>query len=231
VRSKRPAEPAKRWASNAISSQERWEERSDDLKLHSAVTNSIFLVASLCSSQAERKCRRAEEDAKKAREELEVQRKEAEVSNVALAKLDSNSKAALAKVESDSKGGMEKLQSEIKELTGKNDTHEGQAKSLQEAISKLTTSLKTADASITKLKGDRSNIEVYTKQTLHKFQEKYLVALQGCRQKLKDERARNEQLEERLQRDKASQKREERLLSASVYELGLRILSERAQKR
>jgi len=34
-------------ASNAISSDERWEERSGNLMLHSAVTNNILLVASL----------------------------------------------------------------------------------------------------------------------------------------------------------------------------------------
>ncbi|GMI33118.1 hypothetical protein TrRE_jg4669 [Triparma retinervis] len=118
---------------------------------------------------------------------------------------------------------------EIRKREEKIEEQKGEIENFKEAVAKLTASLKTSSGSITKLRADRANIEAYTKQTITRFQDKYLVALQGCRQKVKDERARAEQLEERMERDKASQKREERLLSATVYELGLRIMSERVK--
>ncbi|GMI47598.1 hypothetical protein TrCOL_g4657 [Triparma columacea] len=116
---------------------------------------------------------------------------------------------------------------EVEQLRKREEKQKGEIDSFKEAVAKLTASLKTSSSTISKLKSDRLNIEAYTKQTITRFQDKYLVALQGCRQKVKDERARAEGLEERMERDKASQKREERLLSATIYELGLRIMSER----
>mmetsp|Transcript_18218 Transcript_18218/g.37892 ORF Transcript_18218/g.37892 Transcript_18218/m.37892 type:complete len:663 (+) Transcript_18218:160-2148(+) len=130
----------------------------------------------------------------------------------------------------------EELTKKVKELTGKVEglTSEvsaaaGNSESFKEAIAKLTSELKAKEEASAKLREEKANIQSFYKQTLQKFQDKYLVALQGCRQKVKDERARCEMLEERLKRDKASQKREEKLMSATVYELGLRIMQERVK--
>jgi protein HOOK3 len=103
---------------------------------------------------------------------------------------------------------------------------EGQKVAYEETVTKLSAVIKAREASIEKVTSDKNKIEQYTKQTLHKFQDKYLIALQDCKQKLKDERAKNDALEARMNKDKAAQKREERLLSSSLYELGLVIMKQ-----
>ena len=81
--------------------------------------------------------------------------------------------------------------------------------------------LAAKDAEITKLKQEKEKLEMYTKKTLQKFQEKYLVALQDCKSKLKEKHDKIEILESRSANEKALQKREERLLSSAIFELGL----------
>jgi len=88
-------------------------------------------------------------------------------------------------------------------------------------IEDLTTQLKKRDSQITALASDKQKLESYTKKTLHKFQEKYLVALQECKSKLKTKHDYIQQLEARSQMEKMATKREERLLSSAIFELGL----------
>ena len=75
-----------------------------------------------------------------------------------------------------------------------------------------------------KVTSDKDKLEAYTKRTLAKFQDKYLVALQECKAKLKEKQDKIESLEKRSQTERNSQKREERLLSSTIYELGLGIM-------
>ena len=82
-----------------------------------------------------------------------------------------------------------------------------------------------------KVSGDKDKLEAYTKRTLAKFQEKYLVALQECKAKLKEKQDKIEALENRSSAEKTAQKREERLLSSTVYELGLAIMQNRLKER
>lgn len=82
-----------------------------------------------------------------------------------------------------------------------------------------------------KLARDKEKLESYTKKTLAKFQEKYLVALQECKAKLKEKHDKIEALEMRNAAEKNAQKREERLLSSTIYELGLAIMQNRLKER
>ena len=47
-------------------------------------------------------------------------------------------------------------------------------------IAQLKVSLKRKEAEKTKIGSDKEKLEAYTKKTLSKFQEKYLVSLQDC---------------------------------------------------
>lgn len=99
------------------------------------------------------------------------------------------------------------------------------------SVAKLREELKKKDAQIAKVSSDKEKLEAYTKKTLSKFQEKYLVALQECKAKLKEKHDKIEQLEMRSASEKTAQKREERLLSSTIYELGLAIMQNRLTKR
>ena len=89
----------------------------------------------------------------------------------------------------------------------------------------------TCQISCLHIERDKEKLEAYTKKTLSKFQEKYLVALQECKAKLKEKHDKIEALEMRSQSERTAQKREERLLSSTVYELGLAIMQQRLKDR
>lgn len=104
-------------------------------------------------------------------------------------------------------------------------------KTLQDEVNKLKDELAQKEAEKSKVSGDKDKLEAYTKRTLAKFQEKYLVALQECKAKLKEKQDKIEALENRSSAEKTAQKREERLLSSTVYELGLAIMQNRLKER
>jgi len=91
----------------------------------------------------------------------------------------------------------------------------------------LEKELADKNTEVSKLQNDKEKLEAYTKKTLQKFQEKYLVALQDCKAKLKEKHDKIEALEMRSANEKMAQKREERLLSSAIYELGLGIMQNR----
>mmetsp|Transcript_40505 Transcript_40505/g.60026 ORF Transcript_40505/g.60026 Transcript_40505/m.60026 type:complete len:570 (-) Transcript_40505:204-1913(-) len=105
------------------------------------------------------------------------------------------------------------------------------SKNLQSEVSRLKSELAAMEAEKGKLAGDKDKLETYTKRTLAKFQEKYLVALQECKSKLKEKQDKIEALENRSASEKTAQKREERLLSSTIYELGLSIMQNRLKER
>jgi len=102
---------------------------------------------------------------------------------------------------------------------------------LQAEIERLTGELASKEAEKAKIGSDKDKLEAYTKRTLAKFQEKYLVALQECKAKLKEKQDKIEALENRSSSEKTAQKREERLLSSTIYELGLAIMQDRLKER
>ena len=95
---------------------------------------------------------------------------------------------------------------------------------LEDEVKSLQATIKKKDALVKKLTTDKDKLEGYTKKTLAKFQEKYLVALQECKARLKEKHEKIEQLEVKSAAEKTNQKREEKLLSSAIYELGLSIM-------
>lgn len=100
-----------------------------------------------------------------------------------------------------------------------------------EEVARLKIELESRNKEIAKISSDKDKLETYTKRTLAKFQEKYLVALQECKSKLKEKQDKIESLESRSASERSAQKREERLLSSTIYELGLAIMQNRLKER
>lgn len=98
-------------------------------------------------------------------------------------------------------------------------------------IQKLKDEVAKKEKENQKIRSDKDKLETYTKKTLAKFQDKYLVALQECKAKLKEKQDKIEALENRSASEKTAQKREERLLSSALYELGLAIMQNRLKER
>ena len=107
----------------------------------------------------------------------------------------------------------------------------GDTSALEAEIKKLKEDLTKKEAENKKIGSDKDKLEAYTKRTLAKFQDKYLVALQECKAKLKEKQDKIEVLESRSATEKTAQKREERLLSSTIYELGLAIMQNRLKER
>lgn len=107
----------------------------------------------------------------------------------------------------------------------------GDAAALQAELAAVKEQLAKKEAENKKIGSDKDKLEAYTKRTLAKFQDKYLVALQECKAKLKEKQDKIEVLESRSATEKTSQKREERLLSSTIYELGLAIMQTRLKER
>lgn len=102
---------------------------------------------------------------------------------------------------------------------------------LEKEVAELKNALAKKEAENKKIGSDKDKLEAYTKRTLAKFQDKYLVALQECKAKLKEKQDKIEILESRSATEKTAQKREERLLSSTIYELGLAIMQNRLKER
>jgi protein HOOK3 len=95
---------------------------------------------------------------------------------------------------------------------------------LKVEIQRLMTAYTEKQKENAKIASDKDKLEAYTKRTLAKFQDKYLVALQECKAKLKEKQDKIDLLEKRSASERTAQKREERLLSSTIYELGLGIM-------
>ena len=107
----------------------------------------------------------------------------------------------------------------------------GDAAAVTAEVQQLKTQLAKKEADNKKIGSDKDKLEAYTKRTLAKFQDKYLVALQECKAKLKEKQDKIEILESRSATEKTAQKREERLLSSTIFELGLAIMQNRLKER
>ena len=136
---------------------------------------------------------------------------------------DSNDKATRLEIENSKlKEQLEKMQ-----LGGASVAAAVPAGDQGDAVAALQKQLSDKEAEVAKLVTDKEKLEAYTKKTLQKFQEKYLVALQDCKAKLKEKHDKIEALEMRSANEKQAQKREEKLLSSAVFELGMGIMSNR----
>lgn len=107
----------------------------------------------------------------------------------------------------------------------------GDTGAMAKEIERLKEELAKKEKENAKIGSDKDKLETYTKRTLAKFQDKYLVALQECKAKLREKQDKIEALENRSASEKTAQKREERLLSSTIYELGLAIMQNRLKER
>ncbi len=107
----------------------------------------------------------------------------------------------------------------------------GDEQSLRVEVNRLKEELAKVEQEKNKIGSDKDKLEAYTKRTLAKFQEKYLRALSDCKNKLKEKQDKIEALEVRSASEKAAQRREERLLSSTIYELGLALMQIRLKER
>jgi hypothetical protein len=106
-----------------------------------------------------------------------------------------------------------------------------EAANLKSELVRMQEELATKEKENAKISSDKDKLEAYTKRTLAKFQDKYLVALQECKAKLKEKQDKIEVLETRSASERTAQKREERLLSSTIYELGLAIMQNKLKDR
>lgn len=120
---------------------------------------------------------------------------------------------------------VEKLQKEIENL------RLNAAPDRSAEVEALRKELEERKAENAKISSDKDKLEAYTKRTLAKFQDKYLVALQECKAKLKEKQDKIESLESRSANERSAQKREERLLSSVIYELGLGIMHNKLKEK
>lgn len=142
---------------------------------------------------------------------------------------DSSEKAIMLEIENSKlRAQMEKMQLEGNNAASAAAVPAGDVDSRVAALEKK---LVDKDAEVAKLVTDKEKLEAYTKKTLQKFQEKYLVALQDCKAKLKEKHDKIEALEMRSANEKVAQKREEKLLSSAIFELGMGIMQNRLGKR
>lgn len=121
----------------------------------------------------------------------------------------------------------------VQAAVARDDSESGRAANaaLQAEIERLQEEVAQKARECAKISDDKNKLESYTKRTLAKFQDKYLVALQECKTKLKEKQDKIEALESRSASERTAQKREERLLSSTIYELGLAIMQNRLKER
>uniref|UniRef100_A0A7S2UWL2 Hook C-terminal domain-containing protein n=1 Tax=Fibrocapsa japonica TaxID=94617 RepID=A0A7S2UWL2_9STRA len=98
---------------------------------------------------------------------------------------------------------------------------ESRVKALDMTVAQLTQQLKERESKINRLTSDKEKLEAYTKKTLHKVQEKYLTALQTCKNQLSENQEKIKHLENSRAKDKQTQKLEERLLMSAMYNMGM----------
>ncbi|CAM9952860.1 unnamed protein product, partial [Discosporangium mesarthrocarpum] len=91
-------------------------------------------------------------------------------------------------------------------------------------VQSLEDVLKEKETQVNNLQADKEKLESYTKKTLHKFNDKYTIALKQYKAQIDEKQGKIEHLEQKMQKDKETAKWEERLLMSSVYELGMDVI-------
>lgn len=92
------------------------------------------------------------------------------------------------------------------------------------AVARLRGQAKEQEAEVERLRVEKGKMEVFTRNKLLEVQEKYTQTLDSVKVKYAELKKRNAALEERLEQDRAAQKREERLLMGVVYGIGMDML-------
>jgi len=223
----------------AAALQKTVDELSDKLRKYekdASVKDSANSSAAQEVSQWKEKFQAAEAAKKQYMEELNELRSRVEVEKESETMADTMAQNATVAAQAER---IQQLEEEKKLLVARLEaTPEGAAavssaemEGLQKQLASLKLELETKEKENSKISSDKDKLETYTKRTLAKFQEKYLVALQECKAKLKEKQDKIEALEKKAQSERSAQKREERLLSSVIYELGLAIMQNRLKER
>ena len=166
---------------------------------------------------------------------VELERKDGKIKQLSQDndKLEAYSKQTLANFQEKFMVALQECKKQLKEKHEKiEDVQPGANDDLAALMSRdMKAELKRKDCKIKQLSQDKAKFEAYSKQTLVKFKEKYMVALQECKKQLKEKHEKIEQLDMRAAVEKAAQEREEKLVSSSMYELGLLILQNNSAQR
>lgn len=98
------------------------------------------------------------------------------------------------------------------------------AKGLELVVQQMTDQLKERESAINEKDAKIDKLESYTKRTLQKFSKQYMEKLQSMSTVVKERNEKIEYLENKLKMDRENHKREDRLLSSALYELGMDIM-------
>jgi len=94
-------------------------------------------------------------------------------------------------------------------------------------IAALGLRLQEKEALVDKLEADKAKLESYTKRSLGTFKEKYMAVLQAMKEEKRQLEAQVTLLQDKAAADRATWQREERLLAAAIFEVGVRIMDRR----
>mmetsp|Transcript_37949 Transcript_37949/g.85386 ORF Transcript_37949/g.85386 Transcript_37949/m.85386 type:complete len:565 (-) Transcript_37949:24-1718(-) len=153
-------------------------------------------------------------------DELKELRAQQEGAADAAITLNGLSGASEAKLKSDNT----RLRAQLEQMQQASSSSASALEGDSDKVSELKKELAAKEDEVSRLVNDKEKLEAYTKKTLQKFQEKYLVALQDCKAKLREKHERIEALEMRSASEKVAAKREEKLVSSALYELGLTMM-------
>lgn len=106
---------------------------------------------------------------------------------------------------------------------------QGRLGEMTTTISILEQRLREKEALADRLEQEKGKLELYTKRSLATFKEKYLAVLQTMKEEKKELEGRIQLMTERAEANQETWHREERMLSAAIYEVGVRIMDRRIQ--
>jgi peptidoglycan hydrolase-like protein with peptidoglycan-binding domain len=117
-------------------------------------------------------------------------------------------------------------QFEDKEHVSTNQSRDSQQRLhvLESTVKKLEERLKEREAQVTRLETDKNKLESYAKRSLTTFKEKFMTVLQTMREEKRELVQRIKAQAERMEKNQDSWRREERLLSAALFEVGVKIM-------
>ena len=162
----------------------------EKLKSHtdSSTKTSVSEIAELKSQlQASESAKKMfEEELQELRAQQEVAAEDAAAPPAVVASLSKEDREKTLRLEVENK----KLQEEVAKLQAQAAASSEKSvpavdPGLQQRVSELEEQLALKEQENAKISGDKDKLEAYTKRTLAKFQDKYLVALQECKAKLK----------------------------------------------
>lgn len=89
--------------------------------------------------------------------------------------------------------------------------------------------LKEKESTINRVEQEKSKLEAYTKRSLGTFKDKYMAVLATLREEKEDLHQKMRAQMEKTERDQDTWRREERLISSAMFELGVRIMDQKIQ--